>query len=81
MGRTALEVADIFLAHGSPTKLNATITGLKFFFEVTVSHRELMAKMQPVHLPPTLPLILSREEAGRLIAAAGEPVRHYDYGV
>ena len=32
---------------------------------------ELMAKMQPVHLPRKLPVILSREEVSRLIAAAG----------
>lgn len=55
----------------SPITLNATITGLKFFFEVTVGHGEVMAKMQPVHVPRTLPVILSREEVGRLIAAAG----------
>jgi integrase/recombinase XerD len=54
----------------SPTTLNATITGLKFFFEVTVGQGEVMAKMQPVHVPRTLPVILSREEVGRLIAAA-----------
>jgi len=55
----------------SPITLNATITGLKFFFEVTVGHGEVMAKMQPVHVPRTLPVILSREEVGRLIAATG----------
>jgi site-specific recombinase XerD len=58
--------------HGtSPVSLNAAITGLKFFFEVTVDRAELMAKMQPVHVPRTLPVVLSREEAARLIAAAG----------
>lgn len=58
--------------HGiSPVTLNATITGLKFFFDVTVDRIDLMAKMQPVHVPRTLPVILSREEVGRLIAAAG----------
>jgi integrase/recombinase XerD len=58
--------------HGvSPITLNATITGLKFFFEVTVGHGEVMARMQPVHVPRTLPVVLSREEVGRLIAAAG----------
>lgn len=57
--------------HGiSPITLNATITGLKFFFDVTLNRIELMARMQPVHVPRTLPVILSREEAGRLIAAA-----------
>jgi site-specific recombinase XerD len=57
--------------HGiSPVTLNATITGLKFFFDITLNRAELMARMQPVHVPRTLPVILSREEAGRLIAAA-----------
>ena len=45
--------------------------GLKFFFEVTLDHGELMAKMQPVRVPRTLPVVLSREEVARLIAAAG----------
>ena len=54
----------------SPVSLNAAITGLKFFFDVTLDHGELMAKMQPVYMPRTLPVVLSREEAARLIAAA-----------
>lgn len=58
--------------HGiSPASLNAAISGLKFFFDVTLDRGEVMAKMQPVHLPRKLPIILSREEVGRLIAAAG----------
>jgi integrase/recombinase XerD len=57
--------------HGiSPTTLNATITGLKFFCEITLDHPELMARMQAVHLPRTLPVVLSHEEVARLIAAA-----------
>lgn len=55
----------------SPITLNATITGLKFFFEVTLGDVALMAKMQPVRVPRTLPVILSREEVARLIAATG----------
>jgi site-specific recombinase XerD len=35
----------------SPITLNATITALKFFFEVTLGHGELMAGMQPVREP------------------------------
>ena len=54
----------------SPTTLNATISGLKFFFDVTLDRRQLMAKMQPVHVPRTLPVVLSREEVSRLIVAA-----------
>jgi site-specific recombinase XerD len=54
----------------SPITLNATITGLKFFFEVTMSRPELMAKMRPVRVARTLPMILSRAEASRLIESA-----------
>jgi site-specific recombinase XerD len=45
----------------SAITLNATITGLKFFFEVTLSRPELMAKMRPVRVAQTLPVILTRE--------------------
>jgi site-specific recombinase XerD len=54
----------------SPITLNATITGLKFFFEVALGRAELMAKMRPVRLAHTLPVILSREEVSRLIESA-----------
>src|SRR6267378_4432763 len=53
----------------SPITLNATITGLKFFFGVTLDRSELMAKMRPVFVPRTLPVVLSREEVTSLIAA------------
>jgi site-specific recombinase XerD len=57
--------------HGiSPVSLNATITGLKFFFETTLDQAALMSKMQPVHVPHKLPVVLSRDEVARLIAAA-----------
>jgi site-specific recombinase XerD len=54
----------------SPISLNAAITGLKFFFGVTLDRGTLVAKMQPVFVPRTLPVVLSREEMQRLIAAA-----------
>lgn len=54
----------------SPITINATIVGLKFFFDVTLGRGELMAKMQAVHVPQKLPVVLSRDEVGRLIAAA-----------
>jgi integrase len=59
----------------SPVSLNAAITGLKFFFEVTLDHGELMYKMQPVRVPHTLPVVLSRQEVARLIGAA-ENLKH-----
>lgn len=55
----------------SPASLNSAISGLKFFFNTTLDRPELVAKMQPVHLPRKLPVILSPEEVKRLIAAAG----------
>ena len=61
----------------SPITLNATITGLKFFFDVTLGHGDLMAKMQPVHVPRTLPVVLSREETGRLIVFGDRPPRKF----
>src|SRR5262249_39363482 len=65
--RFQLDMVD----HGvSPTTLNATITGLKFFFDITLDRGELMRKMQPVHVPRVLPVVLSRDEAAPLIAAA-----------
>jgi site-specific recombinase XerD len=58
--------------HGtSPISINAAITGLKFFFEVTLDRGELIAKMRPVRVPRKLPVVLSRDEVARLIAAAG----------
>jgi site-specific recombinase XerD len=54
----------------SPITLNATVTGLKFFFGVTLGQAELTAKLQPVKVPRTLPVVLSPEEVTRLIAAA-----------
>ena len=54
----------------SPITLNATIAGLKFFFDVTLDRGELMAKMQPVRVLEKLPVVLIRDEVARLIAAA-----------
>ena len=54
----------------SPVTLNATLTGLKFFFDITLGRGELMARMQPVKLPRTVPVVLSMQEAAALIAAA-----------
>jgi site-specific recombinase XerD len=54
----------------SAITLNATITGLKFLFESTLGRKEVMAKMHPVRVRRTLPIILSREEVARLIEAA-----------
>jgi site-specific recombinase XerD len=65
--RYQLHLVDQGMSSGS---LNATITGLKFFFEFTVQKHELLAKMHPVRLERKLPIVLSRDEVARLIEAA-----------
>ena len=53
----------------SPITLNATLTGLKFFFGVALGRGEVMAKTSSVRVPQTLPVVLSREEVSRLIGS------------
>lgn len=65
--RLQLHLVD---AGTGPVTINATITGLRFFFDGTLGQPEEMGKMQNVQVPRKLPVILSPEEAGRLIAAA-----------
>jgi site-specific recombinase XerD len=54
----------------SPITLNATLTGLKFFFDTTLGRSEVVARLQPVKVPRTVPVVLSTLEAAQLIAAA-----------
>ncbi len=54
----------------SRTTINATITGLRFFFEVTLDRPELMKKMSPVRVERKLPQILSAEDVQRLLQHA-----------
>jgi site-specific recombinase XerD len=57
--------------HGvSRPSLNAAVTALQFFFDVTLGRAEVMAKMSHVHEPRKLPVILSPEEVTRLLEAA-----------
>lgn len=55
----------------SPMSINATLTGLKFFFEVTAGHADALVKTHPVRVPQRLPAVLSRAEVARLLACAG----------
>ncbi|MBI4696750.1 MAG: site-specific integrase [Gammaproteobacteria bacterium] len=57
--------------HGvSGTTLNGTITGLRFFFEVTLQRKEALAQMSPVRESHKLPVVLSVAEVEQIIAAA-----------
>ncbi len=55
----------------SAITLNATITGLKFFFEITLGRPDAISKMSHVRVPQRLPVVLTQEETARLIACAG----------
>jgi integrase/recombinase XerD len=58
--------------HGvSSTTLNATLSGLRFFFETTVDRPEVLKKVRHVYEPRKLPEILSVEEVTRLLQSAG----------
>ena len=57
----------------SRATINATITGLKFLFEVTLDRADVMRKMSTVPVPRKLPVVLSGEEAKRLLDASGNP--------
>ncbi len=53
----------------SNTTINATITGLRFFFEVTLDDHQALRKMRTVRDPRKLPVILSPDEVKRLLEA------------
>lgn len=53
----------------SNTTINATITGLRFFFEVTLDDENAIKKMSAVHEPRKLPLVLSTEQVKQLLDA------------
>jgi len=53
----------------SSKTINATITGLRFFFETTLDDHQALCKMGTVHEPRKLPVILSPEEVKRLLEA------------
>ncbi|NOR19536.1 MAG: tyrosine-type recombinase/integrase [Xanthomonadales bacterium] len=56
--------------NGASSKtINATITGLRFFFEVTLDNPRVLRKMSTVYEPRKLPVILSTDEVKRLLEA------------
>jgi integrase/recombinase XerD len=58
--------------HGTSSgMLNTTLTGLRFFFEVTLDRPGAMKHTSHVHQPRKLPVILSAEEVTKLLQAAG----------
>lgn len=55
--------------HGvSGMTVNATITALKFFFQITLDKPEVIARICPVTVARKLPIVLSLEEAKQFMA-------------
>ena len=54
----------------SPTTINATLTGLRFFFGVTLERPEVMNKTSSVFVERKLPVVLSAEEVARVLEHA-----------
>jgi site-specific recombinase XerD len=54
----------------SATTINATITGLRFFFDTTLDQPQMLRRMSPVRAPQKLPRVLSVEEVARLLRSA-----------
>lgn len=65
-----LQLVDIGV---SRITLNANLTALKFFFVTTLDRADALTKISTVPVPRKLPVVLSCEEAARLINAAGNP--------
>ncbi|MEM8492942.1 MAG: tyrosine-type recombinase/integrase [Pseudomonadota bacterium] len=55
----------------SSVTINATITGLRFFFAVTLDRADAMKKMSHVYQPRKIPEILNVDEVTRLLQHAG----------
>ena len=54
----------------SSTTINATITGLNFFFGVSLDCPSVLKQMSRVHEPQKLPQVLSVDEVERLLQGA-----------
>ncbi len=55
----------------SSITINATLTGLKFFFEQTLDKPAVLQRIKRVYEPRKIPDVLSVEEVTRLLEAAG----------
>jgi site-specific recombinase XerD len=57
----------------SSTTINATLSGLTFFFDVTLDRPSALKRMSRVRQPQKLPQVLSVDEVARLLAGAKNP--------
>ncbi|MEL7364246.1 site-specific integrase [uncultured Neptuniibacter sp.] len=57
----------------SAITLNATLTALRFLFQVTLDRAEVLRLVSTVRVPRKLPVVLSQEEVTHLLNAASSP--------
>jgi len=60
----------------SNTTINATLTGLRFLFGITLENPDVLKKTSSVHVARKLPVILSPEEVTQILDAADKPKYH-----
>ncbi len=65
--RFQLHMASVGTSHGT---INATLSGLRFFFETTLERPEIMRRTRQVHAERKLPVVLSIAEVKRLLEHA-----------
>lgn len=53
----------------STSTINSTISGLRFFFEVTLDDPKVMKKMSAIYQPRKIPVVLSQQEIKQLLDA------------
>jgi len=61
----------------SPSKMNSIVSGLRFFFKVTLDRPDIDRWTQFVREPRKLPVVLSQDEISRLIECAPGPGLKY----
>ena len=71
---TMRKLATNMVNHGvSGITVNATLTALKFLFQISLDKPEVIARICPVTVARKLPVVLSLEEAKRFMAMATHP--------
>jgi site-specific recombinase XerD len=53
----------------STSTINSTISGLRFFFDVTLDEPKVMKKMSAIYQPRKIPVVLSQQEIKQLLEA------------
>src|ERR1035437_8299385 len=55
----------------SAASMNNTVSGLRFFFRVTLGHADIASHLPFVRQPHKLPIVLSPEEVARVLWGGG----------